>query len=280
MTSLEYRGNEHSATILLIFTAVLWSLGGMLIKSISWSPMAIAGMRSMIATVVFWAYLRRPKFNWSVAQVGGALAYSATVILFVLANKMTTAANAILLQYTAPIYVAVFSAWFLGERSTKADWITVFAVLGGMVLFFLDDLSPGDFYGNLLAIGSGISFAAVTMFLRKQKGGSPMESVLLGNVITAFIGLPFCFTFFSSSSAVTDWVGLFLLGVLQLGVPYILYTVALKRVKALKAVLISVIEPLLNPLWVLLIIGEAPGPWAVLGGLVVLVAVTVRALGN
>ena len=268
---------ERRAIVLLFLTAVLWSLGGLLIKWVNWSAMAIAGMRSAIAAVVFWVYLRRPKFDWSFAQLGGAVAYSSTVVLFVLANKMTTAANAIILQYTAPIYVALFGSWFLGERTTKGDWLTILTVMGGMVLFFLDDLSTGNFYGNLLAILSGMSFAAMVLFLRKQKTGSPMESVFLGNIITAGLGLPF---YFQSAPEVTGWIGLLLLGIFQLGFPYIFYTLAVPGVTALQAVLIPVIEPLLNPVWVLLFMGETPGPWAILGGLVVLVAVTLRCLAG
>ncbi|HEY8343811.1 MAG TPA: EamA family transporter [Bacillota bacterium] len=268
---------DRRALLLLFLTAVLWSLGGLLIKWVNWSAMAIAGMRSAIAAVVLWVYLRRPRFDWSFAQLGGAVAYSTTVVLFVLANKMTTAANAIILQYTAPIYVALFGSWFLGERATKGDWLAIFTVMGGMVLFFLDDLSPGNFYGNLLAILSGMSFAAMVLFLRKQKTGSPLESVFLGNIITAGLGLPFYFQF---PPEVTGWIGLLLLGVFQLGFPYIFYTLAVTRVTALQAVLIPVLEPLLNPVWVLLFMGETPGPWAILGGLTVLAAVTLRCLAG
>ena len=175
--------------VLLLFNRRLMEFGGLLIKLVNWSAMAIAGMRSAIAAVVLWVYLRRPRFDWSFAQLGGAAAYSSTVVLFVLANKMTTAANAIILQYTAPIYVALFGSWFLGERATKGDWLTILTVMGGMALFFLDDLSPGNFYGNLLAILSGMSFAAMVLFLRKQKTGSPLESVL--DIITAGLGYPF-----------------------------------------------------------------------------------------
>ncbi|HHU52339.1 MAG TPA: DMT family transporter [Firmicutes bacterium] len=275
MTETVQTSIQRRAVLLLFLTAVLWSLGGLLIKLVNWSAMAIAGMRSAIAAVVLWVYLRRPRFDWSFAQLGGAAAYSSTVVLFVLANKMTTAANAIILQYTAPIYVALFGSWFLGERATKGDWLTILTVMGGMALFFLDDLSPGNFYGNLLAILSGMSFAAMVLFLRKQKTGSPLESVFLGNIITAGLGLPF---YFQSPPEVTGWIGLLLLGVFQLGFSYIFYTLAVTRVTALQAVLIPVLEPLLNPVWVLLFIGETPGPWAIIGSLTVLAAVTLRCL--
>jgi len=195
------------------------------------------------------------------------------VILFVLANKLTTAANAILLQYTSPIYVALFGAWFLGERATRLDWITIFVVIGGMVLFFLDDLTTGGLWGNVCAISSGVTFACVVLCMRKQKNDSPLESIFLGNILTALVGLPFMFEAMPNASS---WVGLLLSGVFQLGLSHVLYAAAIKHIAALESILIAVIEPILNPLWVLLIMGETPGPWALLGGFIVLVSVTIR----
>lgn len=240
---------------------------------VNWNPVAIAGSRSAIAALAMLAIIRRPRFTWSFAQIGGAVAYAATVILFVTANKLTTAANAILLQYTAPIYVALFGAWFLGERASWLDWATLAAVLGGMVLFFLDKLSVAGMLGNVVAIASGVALAGLALFLRKQKDGSPMESILLGNALTALIGLPFML---KSSPGSAGWLGIVLLGVFQLGLPYVLYALAIKHVTAIEAVLIPVIEPILNPLWVFLVVGEAPGTLALAGGAVVLVAVTFR----
>jgi drug/metabolite transporter (DMT)-like permease len=269
----EPRGERSKAIGFLVVTAVLWSSGGLLIKWISWNPIAIAGTRSAIATLVLLVALRRPHLTWSSPQIGGAIAYAVTVILFVVANKLTTAANAILLQYTSPIYVALFGAWFLGERATRLDWITVFVVISGLALFFLDDLTTGGFWGNVCAISSGVTFACFVLFMRKQKNDLPLESVFLGNILTALIGFPFMFEALPSASS---WVGLMLSGVLQLGLSHVLYSAAIKHVTALEAILISVIEPILNPLWVLLIMGEVPGPWALLGGFIVLVSVTIR----
>ena len=269
----EPRGERHQAIGFLVVTAILWSSAGLLIKMISWNPIAIAGMRSAIATLVLLVFLRRPHLTWSSAQIGGALAYTVTVILFVLANKLTTAANAILLQYTSPIFVALFGAWFLGERATRLDWTTIFVVMGGMVLFFLDDLTTGGLWGNVCAIASGVTFACFVLFMRKQKNDSPLESVFLGNILTALIGFPFMFEAMPSAAS---WVGLILAGVIQLGLSQVLYAAAIKHVAALEAILIAVVEPILNPIWVLLVMGEAPGPWALLGGFVVLVSVTIR----
>ena len=271
----ESRRKQYQAIGLLIMTTILWSSGGLLIKWISWNPLAIAGTRSAIAVLVLLAFLRRPQLNWSLAQIGGALAYAASVILFVSATKLTTAANAILLQYTAPIYIALFGAWFLGERTTWLDWITILMVMGGMVLFFLDELTTGGFWGNVCAILSGITFASFILFMRKQKNDSPLESVLLGNILTALVGFPFMFKTMPSTSS---WAGLILLGVFQTGLSYALHSVAIKYVTAIEAILIQTVEAILNPVWVFLLMGEAPGPWAFLGGFIVLVSVTVRCI--
>ena len=261
------------ALLLLAVTAILWSLGGLLIKSVDANPLAIAGTRSAIAAVMLLLVLKKPKFTWSFAQLGAALAYAATTTLFVTATKTTTAANAIFLQSTAPIYVALLSAWLLKERIKLLDWITVFIVMGGMVLFFLDNLSPTGILGNVIAAASGVSFAFFAIFMRMQKDGSPLESIFLGNLITAAIGLPFLPR---SVPNTTGWICLVILGVVQLGLPYILYSMAIKHVTALEAILIPVIEPLLNPVWVFLILGESPGPLAFIGGLIVLAAITGR----
>lgn len=247
----------------------------MLIKSVNAHPMAIAGVRSVISAVLFLIILGKPNLTWSKAQMGAALSYAGTVTLFVLATKATTAANAIFLQYTAPIYVAFLSGWFLKERIRTLDWVTVFVVFAGMALFFLDNLSTQGIVGNIFAVGSGMCFALQAIFLRMQKNGSPWESVYLGNIFTGILGVPFLSMTWPSSA---DWMVLLVLGVVQLGLPYILYTKAIKHTSALEAILIPVIEPILNPVWVLLFLGERPGLWAILGGVVVLVTITLRCI--
>ncbi len=270
-----YKISRPVAVGLLITTAVLWSFGGLLIKMVSWNPIAIAGMRSAISSLLILLVMGKPRFNWSFTQISCAVAYAATVTLFVAANKMTTAANAILLQYTAPIYVAIFGVWFLKEKAKIYDWITIGLVLAGMVLFFFDHLTPGGLYGNILAILSGLAFAFLVLLMRKQKDTSSLESLFLGNVATALIGLPFMF---GSMPDARSWVGLVLLGVFQLGLSYICYSIAIKHVTAIEGILIPVIEPILNPIWVFLFLDEAPGPWALLGGFIVVVSITLRCI--
>jgi drug/metabolite transporter (DMT)-like permease len=266
---------RQKAIVFLALTAILWSLGGIFIKSISWNPLAIAGVRSAVAACFIFLAIKKPKFIWTKAQWGAALSYVATVILFVSATKLTTAANAILLQYTAPIYVALFSYWFLKESITRFDWVTIGFVLIGMVIFFIDNISTASMLGNTLAIASGVAFAWVALFLRKQKGSSTTESILLGNIFTAILTLPFMF---DSPPALSGWGMLVVMGIVQLGLPYLLYAKAINHVTALEAILIPVIEPVLNPIWVFLINGEKPSYAALVGGIVVLSSVTARAL--
>ena len=262
----------------LVAAAFCWSLGGLLIKSVDWPPFAIASGRGLIAALFLIATRRSLTFRFSRIQLLGAFGYAACTLSFCLANKLTTAANAIVLQYTAPVWVALFGAWFLGERATRADWITIAVVLGGMALFFADSLEWTHFVGNAVAVFSGISFAGLTLALRKQKDGSPVDSIILGNGLAFLVGLPWLGR--APALPASGWVALALLGMVQLGVSYWLYSRAIRHVSALEAVLIPVIEPILNPIWVLVAMGEKPAPLALVGAAVVLSALTLRAAAS
>ncbi len=265
---------HRRALLLLLLTAVLWSLGGVLIKWVNWNPVAIAGIRSLIgAALIGTSFHRELRFTWTFNQIGGAVAYAGTVVLFVIANKLTTAANAILLQYTAPVYVALFSPWFLGEQADRRDWLTLLVMLGGMALFFMDELSFDGYLGNSIALVSGLCFAWLTLFLRRQKDSSSLPSLFLGNLLAGVIGLPFMF---QSMPDLSSCVGLLVMGVVQLGLPYILYALALRHVRAVEGILVPMIEPVLNPVWVFLMMGEKPSPWAIVGGAMILGAVLFR----
>ncbi len=263
------------ALVLLVLSAFFWSLGGVMIKKVQLHPMAIAGWRSAIAFTVLLIWSGKLKFKGSFALWGGAAAFAGNMFSFIAATKLTTAANAILLQYTAPAYIAVFGIWFLRERPRPADWLVIVVVMGGMVLFFLDRLSFTGLWGNTMGIVAGITFAWMILFFRKQKDGNPLMSVILGNGITALVALPVILQQFPG---IYDWIWLILLGTIQTAVPYILYTKAIRHVTALMGSLVPVFEPLLNPAWALLVLGEVPGTWAMVGGALILVAVTSRAV--
>jgi drug/metabolite transporter (DMT)-like permease len=259
---------------LLIVTAILWSFGGIFIKSIAWSPLAISGARSAIALPVLFLLLRgRFRFSWSPATLGGALCYAGTVILFVLATKLTTAANAILLQYTAPVFVALLSPYLVGEKVRRYEWTAIAVALTGMALFFMDRLSFTQTWGNAVAVLSGVAFGGQILFLRRQKDASPVDSVVLGNILTVIICSPFMLP--PEPLDRTGLVCLLLLGAFQLGLSYFLFGVAIKRVTALQGIMVPMIEPVLNPIWVFLFIGERPGAWAVVGGVLVVASALV-----
>lgn len=269
----------HSRAIgQLILAALCWSAGGLLIKSVDWPPLAVAGGRGLIAAVFLAATNRPLRFHFSGMQILGAVAYAGCTVTFVIATKMTTAANAILLQYTAPVWIALLGAWFLGERATRADWITIVVVLGGMGLFVADGLKLTSLTGNLIGAASGVAFAIMTLALRKQKSGSPVESIILGNLLAFLVGLPEIVH--APALPPVGWLALGALGCIQLGVSYWLYARAIRHVTALEAVLVPVIEPLLNPVWVLIVYRERPSSLALVGGALVLSAVTWRALGS
>lgn len=267
----------HSKSVtLLLLAALCWSLGGVLIKWVQWPPLAVAGGRGLI-TAVFLALVcaRSLRFTWSPVQLGAAVAYALTTVCLVTATKLTTAANAILLQYTAPVWVALLGAGLLGEHPRRSDWAVMGVVLVGIGVFLYDGLRFSGLLGNLLGVASGFTFAALVLLLRKQKDGSPIESIILGNILAGAIGLPWLLT--APPMPIDSWAALVALGTVQLGVSYLLYAKAVKQVTALEAVLIPMIEPVLNPVWVMLVLGERPSGLALAGGTLVVGAVAWRA---
>src|SRR5262245_33063257 len=238
---------RHHAVCLLVLCAVLWSTGGLLIKWIAWPALAVAGMRSGIAAVVLLLALREWHGPWSWWHVSGALAGAASMLGFVVATRLTTAANAIFLVYTAPLYVALLSAWVLREPLRRADWLTLLLALLGMGCFCGEQLTAEGWVGNLCALGSGLALAWLVVCLRKHAATSPLTILWLANVLVALVGVPFL------GAAPPDpgsWGLLLVAGVVQLGVPTILYGKAIPHVRAIEAMLIPVIEPVLNPVWV------------------------------
>ena len=266
---------RNTAIKYMIIASVLWSIGGIFIKLINWNPMAIAGSRSAIAALVMMVYLKKFKFKINKSMLICACSYSLLVILFVSANKLTTSANAILLQFTSPVWVALLSRAILKQKISRIDGITIIFVILGMIMFFIDELEMSYLLGNILAILSGIVMAGMILLFQKQKENSLVEITLLGNLITAVVGIPF---YFISSPGMESILPLFILGIFQLGIPYLLYVLAIPNVTAIDAVLIPVLEPLLNPLWVFIFAKESPTLFSLLGGGLVLLSVTVRGI--
>lgn len=268
MRKLDPNNPKLKATFLLLLTALLWSTGGILIKLINLDPIAIAGFRSLFAAIIFLPFIGNPfKLRLNKLKLLCALCYVGNVTLIVVATKYTTAANAILLQYTAPIYVTLFSASFLGERISKREYITVIGVLIGMVLFAYDGLTNKGMFGNVLAMLSGMFFAGIILLSKKIDTSSPIEPLFLGNLLTALLCSPF---FFTQSVSTNDFRMLLVLGVFQLGIPYVLYAFAIRYISAIQTSLITTLEPILNPIWVFLVTSELPSPLSLAGGLIVI----------
>ena len=266
--------NRNKAIILVLLTGIIWSTGGFMVKLISWPPLVISGIRSGIAMLVILLFNRPENIKFSKNTILGAFFYAIMVIFFVIANKLTSAGNVILIQYAAPFYVAVFSFIFLKERPTKLDWITIIILLVGLSLFFFEDLLFDQLLGNIFGIISGFGFAGTILFMRKQKDGRPIDSILLGNLMTFIICSPFY------AGGITNepiaWVGILYLGVFQLGLSYCLYSIAIKYISALDASIYPVIEPLSSPLFAFFILGERMTNNAIIGGVIILLIVTVR----
>lgn len=266
---------RRQAVMYLLLAATLWSTSGVFIKLISWSPLAILGGRSFVAFFVFLVYLRKVDLRVTPVQIIGALSYVGTQLFFVWATKLTTAANAIFLQYASPLYVVIFGYFLLKEKPRRADWIAMSIIFSGMFLFFGDKLSFTGFLGNLLAILSGVAMAAMMLSLRKQKDANPANTIFLGNFIGFLIGLPFMA---QESFAIQNMGIILFLGIFQIGLSFILYSIAIKQIHVLEANLIVTLEPILNPVWVFLALGEQPGALALIGCALVIGAVTYRAI--
>ena len=266
------------AVLAVAGAAVLWSTGGLFIKLAPMPASAVAGGRSLIAGL-FYLVVLRP--NLRAARWTTAAAYAACIITFVSATKLTTAANAIFLQYTGPAYVLVLSPFLLDEPFRPADAICVVLSLAGMSLFFVGKVEAGQLAGNLIAIASGLFFALAIVLLRREAksgSGDAIPSTTLGNFLAAALTAPWALQAGPGILSAAGVAVLLYLGVVQLGLAYLLFARGVRKVPAGEASLISMLEPVLNPVWVLIGFGERPGPWAVAGGAVVISAVVVRTL--
>ncbi len=272
MAKTDNSKNKTKPFLLLILTSLLWSTGGVLIKLIELNPLAIAGFRSLFACIAFLPFIGNPlKIKLNGHKLLCAVFYAGNVTLIVMATKYTASANAILLQYTAPIYVTLFSRIFLKEDVSRSEYITVAGVLTGITIFTYDGLTSEGMIGNILAMISGIFFAGVILLTKKLQASSPFEPLFWGNLLAAIICSPF---FFGENMTIHHFSLLIILGVFQLGIPYVLYAFAIKHVSAVQASLITTLEPILNPIWVFLATGELPSILSLAGGVIVILFIT------
>jgi DME family drug/metabolite transporter len=289
--------NRARARLFVVVAALLWSTGALGIKTLSTTAApTIACLRAVFATVVMGIALgsraplarivataRRPRVGLA------AVSYAVMVVCFVAAAKLTTGANAILIQYTAPVYVAILSPFLLGERVGRREALAVAATMVGMVLFFMGDLTSEGRLGNVVAVVSSFGFAGLPILLRMddlarrrdalpEEPLTPLVAMTLGNVVAALVCLPKALPAMPPSKSA--WLTIALLGTFQIAVPYLFYASAVRELPALESSLIAAIEPIVSPLWVFLMVGERPSGFALLGGALIVVAVTVQATAS
>jgi len=260
--------------LFVVAAALLWSTGGLAIKLVPLSALGVVFWRSFVSAIFLVAVFRPTRARWRHASVSTSLIYALMILTFVSATKMTTAANAIFLQYTGPLYVLALAPFLLKERFRKADAAAVGIALAGMSLFFVGRLAPGALAGNLVAVLSGVFFGLVILFLRRDAAGDAIPSVIAGNFLAAVLAFPF-----ARGRLALDGRGILLvlfLGIVQLGVSYVLFVRGLAVVPAAEASLLGMLEPMFNPLWAFLGLGERPSAWALFGGAIVLSAVAGR----
>jgi drug/metabolite transporter (DMT)-like permease len=274
------RGAHAPPLLFVLAAALLWSTGGLFIKWTSLAGLELSFCRSFFAAITVAIFTRHEGFGINRVTAFASVLYAVLLILFVLATKETTAANAIFLQYTAPVYLLILEPLIYKEKFRSRDLITVLVCVGGMALFFVGQLRPQDVTGNLSALASGLCFALYFLSLRHPKARevNRASSVIYGNVLAVLITAPWGLAAIPDMN-LHDTLSVIYLGVVQLGVAYTLFTVAMARgVRSLDAGIICYIEPVLNPVWVFLVIGEQPSRWALLGGAIIVTAVIVHML--
>jgi len=290
--------------LLVVAAATLWSTGGVGVKVAVAEPLVIAGLRSAFAlafmAVVLGVGLRRSGAGAGVVATllrrplvwAAAASYALMVVCFVLAARRTTAANAIFIQYTGPVYVALLGGPLLGERVSRRDLVVVAACLVGMGLTFGGELGGGRAAGNALAILSSFGFAGLPLLLRLDQkrllatedaaaarvaGHAPLVAMSLGNALAAAVALPAMLAHpVAGETAPRTYLVLVALGVLQIGLPYVLYASAVRKLRALESSLLATIEPVLSPVWVVLATGERPSALAIAGGAIIVLAVAAQ----
>ena len=268
--------SPRSGRLLVAAAALLWSTGGLAIKLVPLDALGVVFWRAALTVLFLVAVFRPPLARWRKASIATAVVYALMILSFVTATKWTTAANAIFLQYTGPFYVLALGPWMLKERFRRADAVAIAVALGGMSLFFVGRLEAGHLAGNLMGVVSGVFFGLTVLLLRRDQSRDAMASVFLGNALAAAIALPFAL-----GSLALDAKGLAVvafLGIVQMGVAYILFVRGLSVVPAAEASLLGMLEPTFNPLWAFLGLGERPLGWALLGGAIVLASVAGRTL--
>lgn len=268
----DVKNTNSNGVILVLIAAALFSMGGLCIKMVPWSALAINGARSLISVMVLSIYLivikHKPVVNWAV--LFGAVCMTGTTSLFCMANKLTTAANAIVLQFTAPIFVILLMWMLKNEKPKKVDILACCVVFFGIICFFVDGLLLGNMLGNFIAVLSGVCYAGVFM-MNSFEGSDAISSVFLGHALSAVIGMGFVFK--ETDFGMQAISGILLLGIFQMAIAYIFMSKGLERVSAVTASLTAAIEPILNPLLVAVFWGEVITILSLIGAAIVITGV-------
>lgn len=268
--------------VFVLLAVLLWSTGGLFIKLTTLDAFAVNAGRSLLAAITVAVFTYKKGLRIDGFTLLSSFLYAGTLTCFVYANKNTTAANAIFLQYTAPVYILILAPFILREKFRFTDLITVFVCLAGMSLFFLEPqndqnkLATNVFWGNIAALVSGLFFGIYFVLLRHPKSLklNPALSVFYGNILIVLFMLPFIFNNPPEQLNSNDMLAILFLGIFQIGIAYVLFTNGIAGgVRSLDASIVGFIEPLLNPIWVFLFVGEKPSIWAILGGAIIIAAV-------
>lgn len=262
--------------LLILVAALLWSLAGVFIKLLDLHPWTIVFYRSLFASLVFVPFLKSAEFRFNAPIIVSVISYTAAITAFVSANKLTTAANAIVLQYTAPVLVYLFSRLVLGEKISTPNALALAVSMIGVGFISIDNAGEPEMSGVLLALLSGVLFAVYMLNLQRMKEFNAIYLTWLNNVVCAVLVLPFVK---GSLTLSTDQLLIVaIMGAVQLGLPYFLFSRGLQTIPLQEAALIALVEPVLNPLWVALIVGEIPSSATLAGGSMILAALAVRYL--
>ena len=257
-----------------VFAAIVWSTGGLLVKLITLDAFTILFYRSLYAGIFFLLVFRREALHFGRRALVISLFYAPLLICFVTATKLTTAANAIFLQYISPAVVLVLEPWLLKTKMTKYNILTVIACTFGLSFFLLEQKGQSHLLGDGLALLSGFFSAGLILSLKLSNRPQQMSGILLGNLLVVLIAIPW---FLKSISPTTnEHMMLAFLGFIQIGVGYMLFTYGQRRITAIESSLIAMLEPILNPLWVLIGYGEIPSVWTMIGGFFILFALSMR----
>lgn len=268
---------EHQTGIVaIVLAAILWSSGGLFVKLITLTPMQISFFRCSIAAITFAVLFRKKILQYNLLTVVNSFFYAGVLIFYVIAMKTTTAANAIFLQSTAPIYVLIFEPLLNKTRYERSNIVTIIICFLGMILFFLGDLTPGQLEGNIFGLMSGVLFAAFFLGMKRNDKRYQQSSIFWGNILVAIICLPFLFSIEELNFSQL-WMVSFL-GVFQIAIAYAFFSYGLRKVIAVEASIISMIEPVLTPVWVFVGYGEVPATTAIIGGIIILTAISIRTL--